>query len=240
MWTNTHLDKEYRDASSSYTAPKPTRRKETPALLNNLPLLPSFPRQPKMADHREVMGLIKRRENCSYPVLTPNMKGYQAAVRAGEGGVVAGGREPARRRRILPPKLRRAPASHRLRLARKKWPSSALRQRGLAGATSIAPSTNPSSGTSRLFRSPSRRFSAAIFFKASARNLPIIALPFLRCTLAVATDSSFRFQDVAEAAQKDNVRVRGCVSPEVPEVGMNPGPGNAFSASPFSGLSSYS
>ena len=33
-----------------------------------------------MADHREAMGLIKRREGRSYPVLTPNLKGYEAAV----------------------------------------------------------------------------------------------------------------------------------------------------------------
>ena len=35
---------------------------------------------PQMADHREVMGRIHRLDNVSYPVLTPNLKGLEAAV----------------------------------------------------------------------------------------------------------------------------------------------------------------
>lgn len=39
-----------------------------------------FPLQ--MADHTEVMQGIKKLPGVSYPVLTPNLKGFQAAVRA--------------------------------------------------------------------------------------------------------------------------------------------------------------
>ena len=34
-----------------------------------------------MADHREVMGSIKKNPLVSYPVLTPNIQGFEAAVR---------------------------------------------------------------------------------------------------------------------------------------------------------------
>jgi len=38
---------------------------------------------PQMADHTEVLEGIRRRPGVSYPVLTPNMKGYEAAKAAG-------------------------------------------------------------------------------------------------------------------------------------------------------------
>jgi len=38
---------------------------------------------PQMADHTEVMAGIKRKPEVSYPVLVPNMKGFEAAVAAG-------------------------------------------------------------------------------------------------------------------------------------------------------------
>eukprot|EP00730_Choanoeca_flexa_P000475 TRINITY_DN10211_c0_g1_i2.p1 TRINITY_DN10211_c0_g1~~TRINITY_DN10211_c0_g1_i2.p1 ORF type:complete len:395 (+),score=51.55 TRINITY_DN10211_c0_g1_i2:78-1187(+) len=38
---------------------------------------------PQMGDHREVMQQIRRRPDVSYPVLTPNIKGYEAAVKVG-------------------------------------------------------------------------------------------------------------------------------------------------------------
>ncbi|MDH3318367.1 MAG: hydroxymethylglutaryl-CoA lyase [Betaproteobacteria bacterium] len=38
---------------------------------------------PQMADHTEVLEGIKRRPGVSYPVLTPNLKGFQAALAAG-------------------------------------------------------------------------------------------------------------------------------------------------------------
>nr|XP_027208477.1 hydroxymethylglutaryl-CoA lyase, mitochondrial-like [Penaeus vannamei] len=38
---------------------------------------------PQMADHSEVLTGIKRFSGVSYPVLTPNLKGFQAAVAAG-------------------------------------------------------------------------------------------------------------------------------------------------------------
>ncbi|XP_041089983.1 hydroxymethylglutaryl-CoA lyase, mitochondrial isoform X2 [Polyodon spathula] len=38
---------------------------------------------PQMADQVEVMRGIRRRPGASYPVLTPNLQGFQAAVRAG-------------------------------------------------------------------------------------------------------------------------------------------------------------
>ena len=38
---------------------------------------------PQMADHAEIMAGLKPRPGLRYPVLTPNMKGYQAAVAAG-------------------------------------------------------------------------------------------------------------------------------------------------------------
>lgn len=43
---------------------------------------------PQMASSGEVLGAIKRVEGVSYPVLTPNMKGYEAA-RAGKADTVA-------------------------------------------------------------------------------------------------------------------------------------------------------
>jgi hydroxymethylglutaryl-CoA lyase len=38
---------------------------------------------PQMADHAEIMSGLKRRPGVNYPVLTPNLKGYEAAVSAG-------------------------------------------------------------------------------------------------------------------------------------------------------------
>ena len=35
---------------------------------------------PQMADHAEVMAQIERRPTVSYPALTPNLKGFEAAV----------------------------------------------------------------------------------------------------------------------------------------------------------------
>lgn len=42
---------------------------------------------PKMADTAEVMARIRRRDDVSYPVLVPNLKGFEAAVAAGAGEV---------------------------------------------------------------------------------------------------------------------------------------------------------
>src|SRR2546423_10818156 len=38
---------------------------------------------PQMADHAEVLERVRRRPGVSYPVLTPNLKGFQAALAAG-------------------------------------------------------------------------------------------------------------------------------------------------------------
>ena len=38
---------------------------------------------PQMADHTEVMKRIRRKPGVSYPVLTPNLKGFEAARAAG-------------------------------------------------------------------------------------------------------------------------------------------------------------
>src|SRR5204863_9757807 len=38
---------------------------------------------PQMADAKEVMAAIKRRPGVRYPVLTPNLKGFEAALAAG-------------------------------------------------------------------------------------------------------------------------------------------------------------
>jgi isopropylmalate/homocitrate/citramalate synthase len=38
---------------------------------------------PQMADHTEVLEGIRRKPGVSYPVLTPNLKGFQAAHAAG-------------------------------------------------------------------------------------------------------------------------------------------------------------
>jgi hydroxymethylglutaryl-CoA lyase len=38
---------------------------------------------PQMADHAEVMRALPRREGVSYPVLVPNLKGFEAALAAG-------------------------------------------------------------------------------------------------------------------------------------------------------------
>jgi hydroxymethylglutaryl-CoA lyase len=38
---------------------------------------------PQMADHAEIMARLVRRPGVSYPVLAPNLKGYEAAVAAG-------------------------------------------------------------------------------------------------------------------------------------------------------------
>ena len=36
-----------------------------------------------MADHREIMTHVKRHTSVHYPVLTPNLKGFQDAIEAG-------------------------------------------------------------------------------------------------------------------------------------------------------------
>ena len=38
---------------------------------------------PQMADHADIMAGLKRRDGVNYPVLTPNIKGYEAALAAG-------------------------------------------------------------------------------------------------------------------------------------------------------------
>lgn len=38
---------------------------------------------PQMSDNKDVMAGIERKDNVSYPVLTPNMKGFEAALAAG-------------------------------------------------------------------------------------------------------------------------------------------------------------
>src|SRR5579863_8052478 len=38
---------------------------------------------PQMADHAELMRALPRREGVSYPVLVPNLRGFEAAVEAG-------------------------------------------------------------------------------------------------------------------------------------------------------------
>ncbi|UWZ84910.1 hydroxymethylglutaryl-CoA lyase [Occallatibacter riparius] len=38
---------------------------------------------PQMADHADIMRELKRREGVSYPVLVPNLRGFEAAVAAG-------------------------------------------------------------------------------------------------------------------------------------------------------------
>src|SRR5471032_431899 len=38
---------------------------------------------PQMADHTEVLEGIRRKPGVSYPVLTPNLKGFEAALAAG-------------------------------------------------------------------------------------------------------------------------------------------------------------
>jgi hydroxymethylglutaryl-CoA lyase len=38
---------------------------------------------PQLADHKEVMRKIDRAPGVTYPVLTPNLKGFEAAVEAG-------------------------------------------------------------------------------------------------------------------------------------------------------------
>ena len=87
---------------------------------------------PQMADHTEVLERIRRKAGVSYPVLTPNLKGFEAA---------------------------RA-----------------------AGATEVA-----------IFGAASEAF--------SKKNI--------NCSIA---ESLERFRPVAEAAQKQNIRVRGYVS----------------------------
>ena len=46
---------------------------------------------PRMADTAEVMAGIKRRDDVSYPVLVPNMKGLEAAAAAGAGEIAVFG-----------------------------------------------------------------------------------------------------------------------------------------------------
>jgi hydroxymethylglutaryl-CoA lyase len=41
----------------------------------------------QMADHAELMGALERREGVSYPVLVPNLRGFEAALAAGAGEV---------------------------------------------------------------------------------------------------------------------------------------------------------
>src|SRR2546425_12563 len=57
-------------------------------------------RVPQMADHAELMRRLPRRDGVSYPVLTPNLQGFEAALQAGgPGGAHAGSRERAHERR---------------------------------------------------------------------------------------------------------------------------------------------
>jgi isopropylmalate/homocitrate/citramalate synthase len=46
---------------------------------------------PRMADTAEVMAGIRRRDDVSYPVLVPNMKGLEAAIAAGAGEIAVFG-----------------------------------------------------------------------------------------------------------------------------------------------------
>lgn len=57
---------------------------------------------PQMADHREVLGRVRKKPGVSYPVLTPNLKGYEAAREAGatEVAVFAAASEAFSRRNI--------------------------------------------------------------------------------------------------------------------------------------------
>jgi hydroxymethylglutaryl-CoA lyase len=57
---------------------------------------------PQMGDHAEVMQQLKRRPGVNYPVLTPNIKGFEAAVAAGatEVAVFAAASESFSRRNI--------------------------------------------------------------------------------------------------------------------------------------------
>ena len=57
---------------------------------------------PQMADHAEIMRGLARRPGVSYPVLAPNLKGYEAAVAAGadEVAVFASASEAFSRRNI--------------------------------------------------------------------------------------------------------------------------------------------
>ncbi len=57
---------------------------------------------PQMADHAEIMRGLDRRPGVSYPVLAPNLKGYEAAVAAGadEVAVFASASEAFSRRNI--------------------------------------------------------------------------------------------------------------------------------------------
>ena len=48
---------------------------------------------PQMADHAEVMERIRRKPGVSYPVLTPNLKGFEAARAAGAPDVALFGAE---------------------------------------------------------------------------------------------------------------------------------------------------
>jgi len=57
---------------------------------------------PQMSDHADLMQQLQRRPGVSYPVLTPNIKGYEAAVAAGarEVAVFAAASESFSRRNI--------------------------------------------------------------------------------------------------------------------------------------------
>jgi len=46
---------------------------------------------PQMADHSEVLKTLRRKPGVSYPVLVPNMKGFEAAVAAGAGEIAVFG-----------------------------------------------------------------------------------------------------------------------------------------------------
>src|SRR5438270_1147390 len=46
---------------------------------------------PQMADHAEVLRRVRRRPGVAYPVLTPNLKGFEAARAAGAGEVAVFG-----------------------------------------------------------------------------------------------------------------------------------------------------
>jgi hydroxymethylglutaryl-CoA lyase len=59
-------------------------------------------RVPQMADHAELMQRLPRRDGVSYPVLTPNLQGFEAALQAGarEAAVFASASEAFSQRNI--------------------------------------------------------------------------------------------------------------------------------------------
>ena len=93
---------------------------------------------PQMADHTEVLERIRRKPGVSYPVLTPNLKGFEAARAAGatEVAIFGAASSPSRRRTSTARSRNRSSGLNRSQPRRRSMGS---RSEAMSRASSVAP-----------------------------------------------------------------------------------------------------